>query len=46
VKKDPAAKLVVKDTEASPQPDYVFKVEGRLDPSGCEPEKRPEVVGE
>jgi hypothetical protein len=46
VKNDPAVKLVVKDFKASPQPDYVFKVDGRLDPKGCKPEKRPEVVGE
>lgn len=46
VKNDPAVKLVVKDTEASPQPDYVFEVEGRLDPSACKPEKRPQVPGE
>jgi len=46
VKSDPAVKLVVKDFKASPQPDYVFKVEGKLDPKGCKPEKRPEVVGE
>jgi 4-amino-4-deoxy-L-arabinose transferase-like glycosyltransferase len=46
VKNDPAVKLVVKDFAASPQADYVFKVNGKLDPSACEPEKRPEVPGE
>jgi hypothetical protein len=46
VKGDPAVKLVVKDNLASPQPDYVFKVEGKLDPAGCKPEKRPAVPGE
>jgi hypothetical protein len=46
VKGDPAVKLMVKDTEASPQPDYVFEVNGELDPSACKPEERPEVVGE
>jgi hypothetical protein len=46
VKGDPAVKLVVKDFKASPQPDYVFKVNGKLDPAACKPEKRPEVVGE
>jgi hypothetical protein len=46
IKNDPAVKLVVKDPKASPQPDYVFKVDGKLDPKGCKPEKRPEVVGE
>jgi hypothetical protein len=46
VKGDPAVKLVVNDKLASPQPDYVFKVTGKLDPSACKPEKRPEVPGE
>ncbi|HET9198667.1 MAG TPA: hypothetical protein VFN92_10490 [Solirubrobacterales bacterium] len=46
VKGDPAVKLVVKDNLASPQPDYVFKVEGKLDPAACKPENRPEVPGE
>ncbi len=42
LKGDPALKLVVKDMEASPQPDYVFKVTGELDPTACKPEERPE----
>jgi hypothetical protein len=46
VKGDPAVKLVVKDFKASPQPDYVFKVTGKLDPSSCKPEQRPKVPGE
>jgi len=46
VKGDPAVKLLVEDTKASPQPDYVFKVNGELDPSACKPEQRPEAVGE
>jgi hypothetical protein len=47
VKGDPAVKLVVKDVaKASPQPDFVFKVNGRLDPGACKPEKRPQVPGE
>lgn len=46
LKGDPAMKLVVKDSLASPQPDYVFKVEGELDPSACKPETRPSVPGE
>jgi 4-amino-4-deoxy-L-arabinose transferase-like glycosyltransferase len=46
LKSDPALKLVVKDNLASPQPDYVFKVEGKLDPSACKPENRPSVPGE
>jgi hypothetical protein len=47
VKNDTAVKQVVADvTKASPQPDYVFKVTGELDPSACKPEMRPEVPGE
>ena len=46
VKGDPAVKEVVNDKLASPQPDYVFKVTGKLDPSACKPEQRPEVPGE
>jgi hypothetical protein len=46
LKGDPAMKLVVEDFKATPQPDYVFKVEGELDPSACKPETRPSVPGE
>jgi hypothetical protein len=46
IKNDPAVKLVVRDNNASPQPDYVFKVNGKLDPAACKPEKRPTVPGE
>ncbi|HKO39295.1 MAG TPA: hypothetical protein VJU14_13095 [Solirubrobacterales bacterium] len=46
LKGDPKMKLVVKDFKASPQPDYVFKVEGELDPSACKLENRPTVPGE
>jgi hypothetical protein len=35
VKNDPALKLVVAEKDIVPQPDYVFKVEGELDPAGC-----------
>jgi hypothetical protein len=35
VKTDPALKLVLAEPEIVPQPDYVFKVEGKLDPAGC-----------
>jgi hypothetical protein len=34
IKRDPALKEVL-DESASPQPAYVFKVKGRLDPAGC-----------
>jgi hypothetical protein len=35
VKTDPAMKLVVEEPEIVPQPDYVFRVDGKLDPAGC-----------
>jgi hypothetical protein len=35
VKTDPALKLVVAEPEIVPQPDFVFKVNGKLDPAGC-----------
>jgi hypothetical protein len=35
VKTDPALELVVEEPDITPQPDYVFKVNGKLDPDGC-----------
>jgi hypothetical protein len=35
VKNDPALEEVVAEPEVTPQPDYVFRVNGRLDPAGC-----------
>jgi hypothetical protein len=35
VKDDPALKLVIEETDVEPQPDYVFKVNGRLNPANC-----------
>jgi hypothetical protein len=35
VKDDPAMKLVIAEPTIVPQPDYVFKVTGELDPAGC-----------
>jgi hypothetical protein len=35
VKNDPALKLVVAEPAIVPQPDFVFKVNGKLDPAGC-----------
>jgi len=35
VKNSPALQLVVEETDISPQPDYVFRVNGKLDPDGC-----------
>jgi hypothetical protein len=34
-KGDPALQLEVEEPEIFPQPDYVFKVNGTLDPAGC-----------
>jgi hypothetical protein len=34
-KDDPALALVVEEPDIVPQPDYVFKVDGKLDPAGC-----------
>ncbi len=39
VKNDPALKLVIEEPDIVPEPDYVFKVNGRLDPAACLPEK-------
>jgi len=46
VKNDPAVKLLISEPAITPQPDYVFKVNGKLDPGACKPEKRPSVPGE
>jgi hypothetical protein len=35
VKDDPALKLVLEEPEIFPEPDYVFKVVGKLNPDGC-----------
>jgi hypothetical protein len=35
VKSDPALGLVVEEPDITPQADYVFKVNGELDPAGC-----------
>ena len=35
IKDDPALELVLEEPEIIPQPDYVFKVNGELDPAGC-----------
>jgi hypothetical protein len=35
VKDDPALKLVVEEPDIFPEPDYVYKVNGKLDPAGC-----------
>jgi hypothetical protein len=35
VKTDPALKLVVEEPDITPQPDFVFEVDGTLDPAGC-----------
>jgi hypothetical protein len=35
VKDDPALKLIIEEPDIYPEPDYVFKVNGKLDPGGC-----------
>jgi hypothetical protein len=35
VKTDPALEQVLEEPEITPQPDYVFRVNGELDPDGC-----------
>lgn len=35
VKNDPALELEVEEIEVSPQPNFVFRVDGKLDPDGC-----------
>ena len=32
LKSDPALELVIEEPEITPEPDYVFKVKGKLDP--------------
>jgi hypothetical protein len=39
VKKDPALKQIIAEPTITPEPDYVFRVDGKLDPGGCKPEK-------
>jgi hypothetical protein len=35
IKDDPALELVIEEPEITPEPDYVFKVKGKLDPAAC-----------
>jgi hypothetical protein len=35
VKKDPAVEQIIAEPHVTPEPDYVFKVKGRLNPAGC-----------
>ena len=35
VKKDPAVEQIIAEPTVSPEPDYVFKVKGKLNPAGC-----------
>ena len=34
-KDDPALELIIEEPEITPEPDYVYKVKGMLDPAGC-----------
>ncbi|HEV7769573.1 MAG TPA: hypothetical protein VGO66_02825 [Solirubrobacterales bacterium] len=40
LKTDPALTKVLEEPDVTPQPDYVFKVEGPLDPSACASSRR------
>ena len=35
LKKDPALEQIVEEPTVTPEPDWVFKVNGKLDPAGC-----------
>ncbi|HEY1284643.1 MAG TPA: hypothetical protein VGF04_01020 [Solirubrobacterales bacterium] len=35
LKDDPALEMVIEEPEITPEPDYVFRVRGKLDPAGC-----------
>jgi hypothetical protein len=35
IKSDPALEQVIEEPEITPQPDFVFRVKGELDPAGC-----------
>jgi hypothetical protein len=35
IRSDPALKLIIAEPDITPEPDYVFKVNGKLDPAGC-----------
>lgn len=41
VESDPALKLIIAEPEITPEPDYVFKVNGKLDPAGCAQLEKP-----
>jgi 4-amino-4-deoxy-L-arabinose transferase-like glycosyltransferase len=35
IRSDPALKLIIEEPDITPEADYVFKVNGKLDPAGC-----------
>jgi hypothetical protein len=35
VKKDPSVEQIIEEPHVTPEPDYVFKVKGKLNPAGC-----------
>lgn len=35
IKDDPALEQIIEEPEITPEPDYVFKVKGKLDPAAC-----------
>jgi hypothetical protein len=38
IKNDPAVKELIAEKDIEPQPDFVFRVDGKLDPAACKPE--------
>jgi hypothetical protein len=38
IKNDPAVTLLIEEPDIEPQPDFLFRVDGELDPSACKPE--------
>jgi hypothetical protein len=35
IKNDPALEQIIEEPDVTPEPDYVFKVKGKLNPAGC-----------
>jgi hypothetical protein len=43
VESDPALKKIIEEPEITPEPDYVFKVNGKLNPAGCAQLEQPKA---
>jgi hypothetical protein len=42
VESDPALKKIIEEPDITPEPDYVFKVNGKLNPAGCAQLEQPQ----